>query len=143
VSSRQWYSGFTAYISCTFDYPAGHFCGKFFQGPAKNGYGHQRPAAHGINIADGVCGGNASEIVGIIHDGGEEIDGEDDAGLGVDAQDSRIVVGVEPDDQSLVDGEVNPGKQLLEVTRTQLSRSTGGLCPTGETDFFRVRHGNL
>jgi hypothetical protein len=48
---------------------------------------------------------------------------------------------MQPDDQALVAGEANPLEQLLEVARTQFCRSTGGLGPAGEPDFFRFGHG--
>ena len=36
--------------------------------PAQYGDGEQGGAPHGVHIADGIGGGNAAEIKGIVHD---------------------------------------------------------------------------
>jgi hypothetical protein len=51
----------------------------------------KRVAAHGVDVADGVGGGNAPEVVGVIDDGHEEVGGGDHAALVVQRIDRRVV----------------------------------------------------
>ncbi len=46
-------------------------------GEGDDGQGGQRAAAHGIDVGDGVGGGDAAEEIGVVDDWGEDVDGLD------------------------------------------------------------------
>jgi hypothetical protein len=104
--------------------------------------GRQRLAAHGINVGEGIGRGNGAEKVRIVHNRGEKVHGQDQGGPVVEAKDSRVVGGVNADDESLVSGEVYSPEQFLEVARPQFGRSTRGFGPAGQADlvFFFLAH---
>src|SRR6056300_341380 len=49
--------------------------GQFINRPAENGNRHEGASTHGIDVADGVGGGNAAKIEGVIDDGHEKVGG--------------------------------------------------------------------
>lgn len=53
---------------------------QFVDGPTKDRDGHERFAAHRVDIANGVGGGDATKLKGVIHDGHEKV-GRRDNGL--------------------------------------------------------------
>ena len=57
----------------------------------------QGTAAHGVDVAEGVGGGDLAEGVGIVDDGREEIDGLHQRQVGGDQIHSGVVGGVEAD----------------------------------------------
>ena len=66
-------------------------------GHAQNRQRHDRPPAHGIDVGNGVGGGDAAEIARIVHHRHEEIGGRNDAGIIVHLPDGGIVGGLGPD----------------------------------------------
>ena len=52
--------------------------GQALSGPRHQVEGHDGRAAHGVDVGEGVGGRHPSPVVGIVDDGGEEVDGEDD-----------------------------------------------------------------
>ncbi len=64
---------------------------------AEDGERHDRLAAHGIDVGDGVGRGDAAEIVGIVDHRHEEIGGRDDAGVVVDLPHGGIIGGLGAD----------------------------------------------
>ena len=54
-------------------------------------------AAHGVDVAQGVGGGDLAESVGVVHDGREEIDGLHQRGVGRDPVDAGVVGVIEAD----------------------------------------------
>ncbi len=70
-------------------------------GHRDQGQGHDRPAAHRIDVADGVGGGDAAKVVRVVDDGHEEIGGGDQRLLVVEAIDGGVVGGLDADQQFL------------------------------------------
>src|SRR5690606_693652 len=70
---------------------AGHFRRQQVDRPAEDGDGHQRVAAHGIDVADGIGGGNTPEVEGIVDNGHEEVGGGYHTPLTVNAVHGRII----------------------------------------------------
>ncbi len=68
-----------------------------FFGEANHGEGGDGASAHGVNVAERVGGGDLAEGVGVVHDGGEEIDGLDECQIGVELIDAGVVGVVEAD----------------------------------------------
>src|SRR5690606_33023784 len=58
---------------------------------AHQGQGEQRGAAHGVDVADRVGGGDAAEVVRIVDDGHEEVGGRHDRLALVDAVHGGVV----------------------------------------------------
>ena len=68
-----------------------HRSGQYIHRPAKNGDGHQRRTAHGVDIADGVGRGDTSEVIGIVDNRHEEIGGADDTAFVIETEYRSIV----------------------------------------------------
>jgi hypothetical protein len=95
---------------------------------------------HGVDIGQGVGGGDLPEGVGVVDDGGEEVDGLDDGQIVAETIDARVLVPLETDDEV---GVLNDGKPLqgfAQVLRTDLARSTGRVDHLGEPDFLFLCH---
>ena len=60
---------------------------------------HDRPAAHGIDVGNGVGGRDAPEVVGVVDDGHEEIGGGDQRLFVIELVDGGIVRGFDADQQ--------------------------------------------
>ncbi len=71
--------------------------------PAENGDRHDRFAAHGVHVADGVGSRNAAEIEWIVDDRHEEVGGADDADAVANVVHRRIVAGFIADQQARID----------------------------------------
>jgi len=56
-------------------------------------------AAHGVDVAHRVGGGDGTVVVGVIHHGREEVERLDDRHLVVDPVDGGIVAHLQPDEQ--------------------------------------------
>ncbi len=65
-----------------------------------------RPAAHGVHVAERIGGGDLSEDVRVVNDGGKEIDGLDERQLRRELIHAGVVGGVEADEHV---GIVLPG----------------------------------
>ncbi|SOZ59861.1 GCN5-related N-acetyltransferase (modular protein) [Cupriavidus taiwanensis] len=70
--------------------PAGHHFARHLgrqhvHRPAQDGDGHQRVAAHGVDVADRIGRGDAAEVERIVDDGHEEVGGGNHAALAVRA----------------------------------------------------------
>src|SRR5690242_4455473 len=53
--------------------------------------GSQWTSTHGVNIVESIGGGNLAKSVGVIDNGGEEINGLDQRGSGADLIDPGVV----------------------------------------------------
>ena len=54
-------------------------------------------SAHGVNVAQGIGGGNLAESVGIVHHGREEIDGLHQREVGGDPVHAGVIGVIEAD----------------------------------------------
>ena len=112
-----------------FDIPAG-------VGEPDDGERGNRPATHGIHIAQRVGGGNLAEGVRVIHDGREEIHGLDQRQLGRELIHSRVVGGVKAYQHVRVELFRQPGEHRVQNPWTQLGRSTRRLDHRGQPCAF-------
>ena len=93
VAARQRNTRLTAGKASAFGDFAGDFRCQFIQRPAQNSNCHNRFAAHGENIADGVSRGDATKIKRIIDNRHKEIGGADNAGAVSQIVYGRVVAG--------------------------------------------------
>ena len=105
----------------------GHQLGQLMLGFFRQamGQGHQHQGrmgvgAHGIEVVEGMVGGNASEHIGVIDKGPEAIDGVDQNLAGRDFQDGGIVGLVQPDDDAGFFVTVDRLQNPLEDIRADL-----------------------
>ena len=75
-------------------------------------------AAHGINVAQGVSGGNLAKSVGIVHHGREEIDGLHQGGVGGDPVHARVIGMIEADQHVGIVLAREFAQHLVEKSRT-------------------------
>jgi hypothetical protein len=61
---------------------------------------HDGRAAHGVDVADGVGGGDAAEVERVVDDGHEEVGGGDQRLLVVEPVDGGVVGGLDAHQQS-------------------------------------------
>jgi selenide,water dikinase len=100
-------------ISCAADREAGirtdrraaaqnlahHIDGNLVERHPENRQRQDRLGPHGVDVRDGVGGGDAAEVERIVDDRHEEVRGGDDAGVVVDLPDGGVVAGVCADQQ--------------------------------------------
>ena len=95
-------------------------------GIAEHGQRGDGVAAHGVDVAEGIGGGDGSERVGVVHDGREEIDGLHQGVLRRQLVDAGIVGGIEAYQHVIVSPARDAREHLVQNLRTELGRSTGG-----------------
>ncbi|RMS11946.1 hypothetical protein ALP75_200600 [Pseudomonas syringae pv. actinidiae] len=91
MAARQWDTGSVAHGATATDHFASHFGRQHIDWPAENGDGHQRIAAHRIDVADRIGRGDAAEVERVIDDRHEEVGGRDYAALVVQRVNRCIV----------------------------------------------------
>ena len=103
---------------------------------AEDGKRHDRLAAHGIDVGDGVGGGDAAEVVGVVDHRHEEVGGGDDAGVVVELPDGGVVGGLGADQKLLVRrGSRLVGKQLLQDGGRKLAAAAAAVREAGQSDL--------
>ena len=94
----------------------------------------QRRAAHREDVVERVRGGDGAEVAGIVDDGREEVDREDERALVVELVDGRVVRRAEPDEEVLRLRRDEAREQLLETPRRVLR------CAAARRDELRELH---
>ena len=102
VATRQRDARFVAHLTATVDHLLGHFGGQGIDGPTENGDGDDGLAAHGVDVADGVGGGNAAKGKGIVDDGHEEVGGGNNALTVADIDHGCVILAAVANHQSRV-----------------------------------------
>ena len=94
----------------------------------------QRTRAHRVDVGERVGGGDASEVVGIVDDGREEVDGRDQRAIVRDAVHGRVVTRRRVDE----DGGVVTGDQvtqdLRQLGQAEFAGSTGAVTEMTQAD---------
>ena len=104
--------------------------------------GDERLAAHGVDVGQRVGGGDGPELVGVVGDGREEVDGDDQRRLVVDAIYGGVIAGLGPYQQVGVRQQRYVTQDLAQVLKAQLGRSTRAVGKLGETDgCIQLGHG--
>ncbi|MCY1180592.1 hypothetical protein D9M73_210470 [compost metagenome] len=142
MAAGQRDAGFGAHRTATADHFAGHFRRQHVDRPAEDGDGHQRVAAHGVDVADGVGGGDAAEVVRVIDDRHEEVGGRDHTALVIEGVDCRVIARGIADPEFRVQGlGAALGENHLEHLRRDLAATTGAVAVLGQTN--RLAHTHL
>ena len=109
-------------------------------GKADDVEGEEDFGAHGVDVAHGVGGGDGAVGVGVIDDGREEVERQDDRKLIADAIDSGVVKAVEAEEQvGVLFGPESVGERAQDLRQegdARLSRSAGAGGEAGEADLF-------
>ena len=84
----------------------------------------QRRATHREDVVQRIRGRDRAEGARVVDEGREEVDGEDERALVVEAIDRRVVRGVEADEQVFGLGGDEPGEQRLEARGRVLRGAT-------------------
>src|SRR5258705_7695639 len=84
----------------------------------------QRPAAHRIDVADGIGGGDLAVAVWVVDNRREKIDGLDERRAALPPVHTRIVRGPEVDQDTVVGGRGNVTQHLSELACGEFARST-------------------
>jgi len=98
--------------------------------PAEQVEGEHRAAAHGVAVAEGVGGGDGPPEVGVVDDGGEEVDGQQERQVVADPVDGGVVGRVEAQQEVRVLAAVvlsEAAQDLRQVTGTELAGSAGAV----------------
>ncbi len=103
-------------------------------GVGEDGEGGERARAHGVDVAQGVGGGDGAEGVGIVDDGGEEVDGLHEGTLRRELVHARIVGRLKPYEDVIVLPSRQARQSFVQNLWTKLCRSTGRFGALGEFD---------
>jgi hypothetical protein len=140
VSTGQRYARGIAHRTAATNHLAGDLRCKHVDRPAENGDGHQRLAAHGVDVADGVGGGDAAEVEGVIDDGHEEIGRGNHAALCIERIDRSVVARGIADPQPWIEVLRAAARQdHIQHLGRNLAATTRTVAVLGQSD--RLAHG--
>ncbi len=99
--------------------------GEVVLGKRRDGERRERPSPHGVDVGQGVRGGDGPEGLRVVHDRREEVDGLHQRRRRVQAEDAGVVSGrvVDEDAGVVVGGQA--AQDLSELGGAELGRSTG------------------
>ena len=90
--------------------------------PHQEVHGHERVAAHGVDVGQGVGRGDPAPVVGVVHDRREEVGGHHHRPMAVDAHHRRVVTVLQADDQVVLRvADPESGQHALQLTRRHLA----------------------
>ena len=101
-------------------------------GEADEVEGSEGIGAHSVYVAQGVGGGNASEIVRVVDDGGEEIGGHDEGEIVGDPVHAGIVTADDADEHVGIGDRGDGPQDLREPAPRELAASAGAVGEAGE-----------
>ena len=135
VAAGQGDAGLPTGLSASVDHGLRDFSAELVDGPAEDGDGHQRRAAHGVDIADGIGGGDPAKREGIIDDGHEKIGGRDQAAAIAQIDHRGIILALMADQKPRIG---KAGKLALqngvENFGGDFATATGAMAVLGQTD---------
>ena len=103
-------------------------------------------AAHGVHVGHGVGGGDGAVLPGVVDEGGEEVEGGDDGGTGVDAPDGGVVGRAQPGEEVGVSFGIKRGgegrQNLRQGLGPGLGRSAAAAGQIGEANLV-CGHGGI
>jgi len=120
-----------------------HLHGELLRGKTDDVHCRDGPAAHGVDVRQGVGGRDLPEEIGVVHDGREEVQRQDDRQIVPQAVDPCVLEPLDPRDQVRVGSHGQPFQRSVQVLRTDLAGSAGPVDHLGEPDFLFLRHGAL
>ncbi len=102
-----------------------------------------RPSAHGVDVAQGVGGGDLAESVGIVHDGREEVDRLDQRHVGSELVNAGVVGVIETYKNIGIVLARQLAEHLVENRRAQFGSAATGFDRLGQPNALHVRHGDI
>jgi hypothetical protein len=111
-----------------------------------NGKGHQihggfGNAAHGVDVAQGIAGGNLTECIGIIHNRREKINGLNQGQVIGYTIDAGVIRAVQPDQHIGISRKNQSAQRLLQVPMRQFGSSSGTFYGFSQSERMRVLDG--
>src|SRR5699024_784432 len=113
--------------------------GQFLPGPAHQVERHHGDAAHGVDVREGIGGGDPAPVVGVVDHRGEEVRGGQDRQILADLDGGGVVAVIQAD-EDFGAGYGRAGQtadRFLELTGGNLARAP---APVGETRQPDRRH---
>jgi len=134
-------AGLLRHVKTAAQHLAGDLQGQHVPGPAEQVHRHQRAPAHRVDVGERVGGRDPAPVVGVVDDGGEEVGGQHDGLVALDAHDRRVVAGRQPDQEvGAVAGGHQSGQHLLELAGWDLAGAAAAVGVLREPDRGRGRH---
>ena len=99
-----------------------------------------RPPAHRIDVSERIRHCDPAEGVGIVHDGGEEIDGLDDGQVVAEPIHAGVLGMLHAYDQVRIGNERQILQRLLQVPRTYLAGSAGPVDRLRQPHLLSIVH---
>ena len=94
----------------------------------------ERPPPHGVHVRERVGGRDPSEVVRIVHDGREEVHGDDQSAVVRDTVHGRVVARAGVDEHAGVHGGEEGTQNLRQLGLAELTRSPGAVGQGAEPD---------
>ncbi|MNQ40598.1 hypothetical protein D3C85_542570 [compost metagenome] len=91
MTARQWNTRLVTHRTASANHFPGNLRRQHVDWPAKDGNRHQRVTAHGVDVADGIGGGDATEIERVIDNRHEKVGGRDHTLLVIDGVHRRVI----------------------------------------------------
>ena len=135
VAARQRDAGAFARGAATLEYAPSHGGRQFFNRPTEHRNGHQRSAAHRVDIADGVHGSDLAEVERVVHDGHKKIRGADDGLAVAEIEHGSVVLGVVADEQPRAGrGLAGDAQNFVQHLGRNFAAATGAVAVLGEAN---------
>ena len=128
-------------LAPAFDHPLAGGGVQLVNGPGEDGDGHQRSAAHGVDVADGVGGGNLTELERVIHNGHEKVGGGQHRRTIAQIEGGGIVLGVVAHQQFIRHAVGHAGlEHLFQQRRGDLAATACAVGVFGQSDHVHAPH---
>src|SRR5439155_17906249 len=98
---------------------------------------------HGVDVAEGVGGGDGPEVVGPVHDRREEVGGEDEGEVVGELVDGGVVAGGAADEDVGVADFRQQAEQRQQVAGRLLGGAAGALGELRQSDGVRRGRGGV
>src|SRR5690606_19679030 len=135
VPPREWDPRLVAHRPAAANHLPGHLRRQHIHRPAEDGDGHQRVAPHGVDVADGVGGGDAPEVEGVVDNGHEKVGGGHHPPLVVDGVHGGVVLrGVAHPQPGVEVLGAAAGEDGVEHLGGDLATTAGAVAVLGEAD---------
>lgn len=102
-------------------------------GDADDVHGGDGASAHGVDVGEGIGGGDLAVEIGVVHDGGEKIEGLDEGALVIEAIDGGVVGGGGTDEEI---GVVDLGEAAQNLREFGLADFGGSSSAGGQGGEF-------
>ena len=133
VAAGQWNARLGANGAPPFKHTSGHLRIELVHRPTENGDGHQRGAAHGVDVTDGVGRRDAPEGVRVVDDGHEEVRGGHRGGAIPEIIDRRVISRAMAHEQTRIVGlGTELSENAVEHARGNLAAAASSVAELGQ-----------